>query len=72
MWDGFYIEASVYNDEFTDNRITLYYYEEPLYTLASDDAETPANIPDEIFIDTKANSRDIPNLLKYGDFKCRF
>lgn len=48
MWDGFYIEASVYNDEFTDNRITLFYYEEPTYTL--ENTETPANMQTELFI----------------------
>lgn len=33
MWDGFDIEASVYSDQFTENRIKLYYYEEPNYNL---------------------------------------
>ena len=27
MWDPFYIEASVYNEDFTENRVALYYYE---------------------------------------------
>jgi len=31
MWDPFYIEASVYNDDFTDNRVALYYYENPTF-----------------------------------------
>ena len=42
MWDGFFIEASVYNNDFTDNRVALYYYEEPTYEVFS--GETPANI----------------------------
>jgi hypothetical protein len=58
MWDGFYIEASVYNDEFTRNRILLYYYEEPVYNLSDDDSETPANLVDDIFISIKINPRD--------------
>lgn len=58
MWDGFYIEASVYNDEFTDNRILLHYYEEPVYNLSGDDSETPANLVDDIFISIKINPRD--------------
>jgi hypothetical protein len=28
MWDEFYIEASVYSDQFTNNRIPVFYYEE--------------------------------------------
>lgn len=58
MRDGFYIEASVYNDEFTCNRILLYYYEEPVYNLSDDDSETPANLVDDIFISIKINPRD--------------
>lgn len=40
--DPVYIEASVYNDDFTENRVPLYYYEEPQYESYS--GETPANI----------------------------
>lgn len=42
MWDGFFIEASVYNNDFTDNHVALFYYEEPTYEVFS--GETPANI----------------------------
>lgn len=58
MWDGFYIEASVYNDEFTENRIMLHYFEEPVYNLSGDDSETPANLVDDIFVGIKINPRD--------------
>jgi len=30
-WDAFYVEASVYNEDFTDNRVALYYYEQPQF-----------------------------------------
>ena len=42
MWDAFFIEASVYSDQFTTNRIPVYYYEEATYEKFY--AETPANI----------------------------
>ena len=30
-WDAFYVEAAVHNEDFTDNRVPLYFYEEPKY-----------------------------------------
>lgn len=53
MWDPFYVEASVYNDDYTDNRVALYYYESP--TFDSYQGETPANIQTEILIGTRIN-----------------
>lgn len=48
MWDPFYVEASVYNNQFTDNRIALYYYEEPTYFLPIQ--ETAANMQESLNI----------------------
>jgi hypothetical protein len=31
MWDPIMIEASVYENDFTENNVELYYYEEPAY-----------------------------------------
>lgn len=43
LWDSFNVEASVYNDDFTNNRVELFYYDEP--TLDKNySGETPANI----------------------------
>jgi hypothetical protein len=70
MWDAFYVEASVYNDQFTDNRIALHYYEEPTYSAPI--TETAANVQLPLYISIKPNPRDLDNIIKYGDFKCRF
>jgi hypothetical protein len=32
MWDPIFIDATVMGDEFTDNQVTLFYYEEPKYS----------------------------------------
>lgn len=56
-WEAFYVEASVYNNDFTDNQVALYYYEDPSYDAYS--GETPANIQTEIMIGTKINARDL-------------
>ena len=47
-WDALYVEASVYNNDFTENRVPLYYYQEPEYEHYS--GETPSNIQTEILI----------------------
>ena len=64
MWDPVYVEGSVYNDDFTDNRVAIYYYEEPTYDSYS--GETPANIQTEIFITIHIAARDLINIRKYG------
>ena len=70
-WDVFYVEASVYNNDFTDNRVALYYYEEPQYE-SYQNGETPANIQTEIFIGTKIRQQDLKNIRMYNQAKARF
>lgn len=70
-WDPFYVEASVYNEDFTDNRVALYYYEEPKLD-AYEHGETPSNIQTEIFIGLKIRQQDADNIRKYGNPKARF
>ena len=70
MWEPFFVEVSVYSDIFTDNRIELYYFEEPTYGNYS--GETPANIQDELFIDTTLVVRDLENVRRHANPKCRF
>lgn len=72
MWDPVNLEASVYASAFTDNRVSVYYYEEADYTLGVSDAETPANIPIELMIGAKINERDIEIIRRYADAKCSF
>jgi hypothetical protein len=46
LWDPMNIDASIYGsgvNDFTDNSVQLYYYEEPEYGQLSVD-ESPANI----------------------------
>jgi len=64
-WDAFYIEASVYEDQYTNNRVALYYYEEPTFD-AYLGGETPANIQTEVFIGTHIAARDLDKVRKYG------
>ena len=71
MWDPVYVEASVYENDFTNNRVALYYYDEPTYDHYSG-GETPANIQTEIFIGTHIAQYDIQNIRKYGQPKARF
>jgi len=71
MWDAYYVEASVHNDDFTDNRVPLYYYEEPRYEDFLG-GETPANIQTELFIGTTINIRDLQKIRLYGNPKARF
>lgn len=35
MWDPITINAAVYEDDFTENNVELYYYEEPEYSQIS-------------------------------------
>jgi len=69
--DPFYVEASVYNDDFTDNRVSLFYYEEPQYEQY-EGGETPANIQTEIFIGTKIGAKDMQHVMLYANPKARF
>mmetsp|Transcript_47134 Transcript_47134/g.62406 ORF Transcript_47134/g.62406 Transcript_47134/m.62406 type:complete len:196 (-) Transcript_47134:93-680(-) len=68
--DPVYIEASVYNDDFTENRVPLYYYEEPEYEHYS--GETPANIQTEILIGAKIRQQDMMNIRRFSNAKARF
>jgi hypothetical protein len=69
-WEAFNVEVSVYSDLFTDNKIELYYFDEPVYGQFV--GETPANIQDELFISITINSRDMWKVRKYAKAKCRF
>ena len=70
MWDPFHIEASVYNEDFTDNRVALYYYEDPKFETYT--GETPCNIQEEIFIKTTIMAHDLANVRKFATPKARF
>ena len=49
--DPIYIEVSVFSDDFTENRLALYYFGDANYS-SQFTSEAPANIPSEIMIET--------------------
>lgn len=68
------IDASIYGngvDDFTDNTVQLYYYEEPEYGQITAD-ESPANIESQIFLFTDFKKNPIERLKKYSNIMCRF
>lgn len=69
--DPFYVDVSIYNDDFTNNRIAVWFYESVNYTMYSY-AETPANLPNDLLIGINFGNNNVERMLKYGDPKCRF
>jgi len=65
------VEASVYEDDFTQNFVNLWYYQEPDYQGITPD-ETPANVETQVFVKTDFKANDINRLYQYGNFTCRF
>ena len=61
---------SVYDGLFTENKIELYYFEEPTYGEFV--GETPANIQDELFINCTIAEKGLDIIRKYARPKCRF
>lgn len=51
MWAPITIDAAVYEKDFTDDNVEIYYYQEPEYKGLNQD-EAPAQTPNEIFVDT--------------------
>ena len=71
LWDPMNIDASVYGDDFTDSTVQLFYYQEPAYLGLSTD-ESPANVENQIFIQTDFKNNPIDRLQKNANFTCRF
>lgn len=71
LWDPMNLDAAVYEDDFTDNNVQVWYYQEPDYQGLSPDS-APANLETPIFIKTDFKSNPIERLQKYGNFTCRF
>ena len=68
------MDASIYGSEvndFTDNGVQLFYYEEPEYKELNVD-ESPANLESQIFIMTDFKKNPIDRLKKYAFITCRF
>jgi hypothetical protein len=51
LWEPINLDASVYENDFTDNGVQLWYYEDPDYKGLNID-ESPANVESQVFIET--------------------
>jgi len=71
LWDPLYIDATVIGEEFTENEVELFYYEDPALTGANV-AEAPSNIRSQLLIHTDFKGNDRARLVRYATPKCRF
>ena len=74
LWDAMYIDTSIYGsgpNDFTDNAVELFYYEDPSFTSLSSD-ETPGNVETIVYIMTDFKMNPIERLKKYSNISCRF
>lgn len=70
-WDPMYIDATVIGDEFTENQVDVYYYEEP-QVLAPNIQESPANLQSQLLIALDFKGNDMNRISQYSKPKCRF
>jgi len=71
MWDAMNIDAAVYENDFTENNIDIYYYEEPFYE-GPDKSETPGNVPTQLFTKTDFKNNDMDRFKRLANFTCRY
>ena len=71
LWDPIHLDASVYENDFTENNVEVYYYEEPDYKELIND-ESPANLENQVFVRADFKKNPIDRLRKYANFTCRF
>ena len=71
--DGMTVEACVYGNEFTENNIEIWYYDDPIYEDVSEPGN-PGNDDKPLYIKTdfKWDVNDLKKFKKYGNFTCRF
>lgn len=70
-WDPMYIDALVWGDQFTQNQVEVFYYEDPTL-ISSNIAESPANLQSQLLMTVNFKNNDLGRLLRLGDAKCRF
>jgi hypothetical protein len=72
-WDPMFVEASVHANTYTENRIPVYYFEEPTYSQLSSPG-SPANLEKPIMIKTdyKWETNSMEAFKKHSNFTCRF
>lgn len=74
LWDAMSIDASIHGasvNDFTDNGVQIYFYEDPDYKELSVD-ESPANIQTQLYVWTDFKKNPIDRLKKYANITCRF
>jgi hypothetical protein len=71
MWDPMSIDATVIGDEFTNNQVHVFYYENPTL-LGANINEAPANLEAQIIITSDFGAQSKTRLVKYASPKCRF
>lgn len=70
-WDPMYIDALVWGDQFTQNQVEVFYYEDPSL-ISSNIAESPANLQSQLLLTVNFKNNDLGRLLRLADAKCRF
>jgi hypothetical protein len=71
--NGFTVEATVYNNQFTNNNIEVWYIFDPLFKAISRNS-TPINLSLPILVTTEFywESNNYDRFVKYSNFTCRF
>lgn len=70
-WDPMYIDATVIGDEFTENQVEVFYYQEP-QVVAPNILESPANLQSQLLISLDFKANDMSRIAQYAKPKCRF
>ena len=71
MWDALSIDATVIGDEYTQNDVRLYYYQDPVITKTSI-AESPSNVEAHLIINADFGGQDKARLVEHAKPTCRF
>jgi hypothetical protein len=66
-----YIDALVWGDQFTQNQVEVFYYDDPALKQANI-AESPANLQSQLLLTVDFKNNDLGRLTRLGDAKCRF
>lgn len=61
LWDPITIDAAVYENDYTDNNVNIWFFQDPDYQGISPD-ESPANIETPLFIRTDFRQNPIDRL----------
>ena len=70
-WDPIHIDATVIGDEFGQEQINLWYYDDPT-VVSVNVAESPANLQAQILVAMDFKENDMKLIQLHGHFKCRF